>query len=102
MNKFVAMAMAALIAATPLGAAAQSTGQGIKEDAREAKREIKSDAREAKQEIKNDAREVKRSIKRSAKKVKRKVAVARCNDGRYSYTHHKTCSNHGGIRERLR
>lgn len=91
MNKFVAIAIAALIAATPLSAAAQSTGQGIKEDAREAKREIKRDAREAK-----------RSVKNSAKKVKRKLAVARCNDGRYSYTHHKTCNHHGGIRERLR
>ena len=88
MHRFLAVAMAALITAIPLNAVAQSTdnppnsstGQGIKNDAREAKREVK----------------------KTVRKAKRKLAVAECNDGRYSYTHHKTCNKHGGIKQRLR
>jgi hypothetical protein len=45
---------------------------------------------------------VKQSIKNSAAKTKRALAVARCNDGRYSYTHHKTCNKHGGVMTRYR
>ena len=92
MKRFAAITLVALIAAMPLGATAQpanpdttrppnsSTGQGIK----------------------NDAAEAKQSIKNTARKAKRKVAVAECNDGRFSYTHHKTCNKHGGVKNRLR
>lgn len=88
MNKALMLAATILIATLPLGAAAQSDPPPRDKSV---KQEIKSDAREAKQEIKS-----------SARKVKRKLAVAVCNDGRYSYKTYHTCSNHGGVRTRLR
>ena len=72
-------------------ASSSATGQGIKQDAKQAKQNIKSGAKEMGQ-----------SIKSGAAQVKRKLAVAQCNDGRYSYTHHKTCNEHGGVKTQLR
>lgn len=111
MRQSLVFAATLLLAAVPLTAGAQApaesgqktqaqpstpssgsaTGQGIKED-----------AKQAKQNIKADAAEVKKNIKSGAAQVKRKLAVAQCNDGQYSYTHHKTCNEHGGIGTRLR
>ena len=109
MKKTVMLAAAILFAAIPLGAAAQAPASSDPASdpqrpprSGSLKQDIKNDAREAKSEIKSDARETKNSIKRGAAKTKRKLAVAQCNDGRYSYTRHKTCNKHGGIRERLR
>ncbi len=81
MNKLAALTLLAVIAATPAMAQQDST---------------------FKQDVKNDAHKVGDSIHRGATTVKRKVAVAQCRDGRYSYTHHHTCSDHGGIKTRLR
>ena len=63
---------------------------------------IKSTAREFGRSVKSGAREVKEALKDGARQFKRTVAVARCNDGEYSYTHHRTCNRHGGVREQLR
>ena len=46
--------------------------------------------------------EVKEDVKKGTTAVKRRVAVARCNDGKFSYTRTNTCSDHGGIKERLK
>jgi hypothetical protein len=63
---------------------------------------IKGAAREFGHGIKSGARQVKEGVKSGARQFKRSVAVARCNDGEYSYTHHLTCNHHGGVREQLR
>ena len=63
---------------------------------------VKSTAREFGRSVKRGAREVKEAVKDGARQFKRTVAVARCNDGEYSYTHHRTCNHHGGVREQLR
>lgn len=63
---------------------------------------IKSSAREIGHGIKSGARQVKEGVKSGARQFKRSVAVARCSDGEYSYTHHLTCNHHGGVREQLR
>jgi hypothetical protein len=68
-----------------------SSGTGVKGAARDVGRSIKSGARQLKAGVKDGARQFKHS-----------VAVARCNDGEYSYTHHTTCNHHGGVREQLR
>ena len=52
--------------------------------------------------IRDGARQFKAGVKDGAHKFKRSVAVARCNNGEYSYTHHATCNHNGGVRERLR
>ncbi len=62
---------------------------------------IKGAAREFGHSIKSGARQVKEGVKDGARQFKRAVAVAQCNDGEYSYTHHKTCNHHGGVREKL-
>jgi hypothetical protein len=74
-KKLVTALVSASLILLPFGGAyAQSnTGQGIKEDAKEAKAAIKSDAKTAKKEIKSDAKKVKKATKKKAKKVKRKV-----------------------------
>ena len=79
-----------------------SSGQGIRHDAAQAKQGIKSTAREIKHGIKNGAREIKYGVKNGAAKAKRKLAVAKCNDGRYSYTQYRTCNHHGGVKQRFR
>ena len=63
---------------------------------------IKSTAREIGNGIKSGARQLKAGVKSGAQQFKRSVAVARCNNGEYSYTHHKTCNHNGGVREQLR
>ena len=68
----------------------------------ETKQAVKRDAREAKEGIKSGAKEFWHSVRAGAVKVKRQVAVAQCNDGEYSYTHHTTCNHHGGVRQQLR
>jgi hypothetical protein len=63
---------------------------------------IKNTFREIGHGIRNGARQVKAGVKDGARQFKRGVAVAQCKDGAYSYTHHKTCNHHGGVREHLR
>jgi hypothetical protein len=89
-------------AAPPARPANNSARQGIGNDAARAKQGIKSTAREIKEGVKSAARQVKQDVKSGAREVKRGLAVAQCNDGEYSYTHHKTCNHHGGVREKLR
>jgi hypothetical protein len=119
-KKSLMAAVAALFTAIPFGAPAWSsepadeagaaarpaqpapTGKSIRADAAQAKQGIKSTAREVRQGVKNTAREIKDGIKRGAANVKRELAVAQCNDGDYSYTRHRTCNHHGGIRQRFR
>jgi hypothetical protein len=79
-----------------------STREGIKNDAAQAKQGVKNTAREIKEGVKSAAREVKRGVKSGAAQVSRGLAVAQCNDGRYSYTHHLTCNHHGGVKKRFR
>jgi len=52
--------------------------------------------------IRDGARQLKAGIKDGAHQFRRSVAVARCNNGEYSYTSYKTCNHNGGVRERLR
>ena len=63
---------------------------------------IKGAAHQFGQGIKNGARQVKEGVKNGARQVKRAIAVAQCNDGEYSYTHHRTCNHHRGVRQQLR
>ena len=63
---------------------------------------VKSTARGVGHSVKSGAREVKESFKEGGRQFKRSVAVARCKNGEYSYTHHKTCNHNGGVREQLR
>jgi hypothetical protein len=102
---------AVLLAALPLAAAAQNAetdkqgrtlGQGIKENAAEAKEAAKKSASEVKQVATKAASDVSQGVKKGTRKAKRKTAVALCNDGKYSYTRTNTCSDHGGIKERLK
>ena len=109
MKKTLTLAAAILFAAIPLTAAAQAPASSDQtSDPQRPPRsgsitqDLKNDATQAKKEIKSDAREVKKSAKSGAAKTKRKLAVAQCNDGRYSYTHHKTCNEHGGVKKRFR
>jgi hypothetical protein len=109
MKQTLTLVAVLLLAAIPLSATAQapaSSGQTAdpQRPARSGSltQDLKNDGRQAGKEIKSDAHEVKKSVKRGAAKTKRALAVAQCNDGRYSYTHHKTCNEHGGVRTRLR
>jgi|SRR5947209_2154524 len=96
--KYIALATAALFAMAPFTGAPQSAASGASDRTHNPRPSDTSTV----QAIKNDAAESKRGIKNVVRKLKRKMAVAECNDGRYSYTHHKTCNKHGGIKERLR
>jgi len=96
--KPIAFATAALIAIAPFTASTLSAAS----DASDRTHNPRPGATSTVQAIKNDAAESKRGLKNAVRKLKRKIAVAECNDGRYSYTHHKTCNKHGGIKERLR
>ena len=96
--KCIALATAALIAMAPFTAATQSAAAVASDSTYNPRPADPSTL----QSIKNDAAESKRGIKNAVRRLKRKIAVAECNDGRYSYTHHKTCNKHGGIKERLR
>ena len=100
MKKPSALAAAILFAAIPVIAAAQAPESAEQQD--NVRQSAPPRNKSIKQGIKNDAAEVKRSFKEGAANVKRKLAVARCNDGRYSYTHHLTCNHHGGVRQRFR
>lgn len=111
MKKALALAAAVLFVAIAASAAAQ-TGESIDQKSNpqqsaqppndSIKQGIKNDAAQAKQGIKRGAAEVKQGVKNGAAQVKRKLAVAQCNDGRYSYTHHLTCNHHGGVKRRFR
>jgi hypothetical protein len=96
MQKSLTFAAAILCAAIPLSAAAQATTEQNSDPQRPPR------SGSLKQDIKNDAHEVKKEVKSTARKTKRALAVAECNDGRYSYTHHKTCNHHGGVKTQLR
>jgi hypothetical protein len=63
---------------------------------------IKSTARDFGRSVKSGFRQVKETFKEGGRQFKHGVAVARCNNGEYSYTHHKTCNHNGGVREQLR
>ena len=63
---------------------------------------ISHDAARAKQGIKSTVRGIKQGIKNGAAQAKRKLAVARCNDGQYSYTQYRTCNHHGGVKQQFR
>ena len=76
-------------------ASSQSGGKSVGQS-------IKSTAREIGHGIKTGARQLKAGAKSGAQQFKRSIAVARCNNGEYSYTHHKTCNRNGGVREQLR
>lgn len=103
MYKPLTLAAALLFAAIPLTAGAQANDDPNRAPRTGSlKQDMKNDARTAKQEIKEEARETKQSVKSSAAKTKRKLAVAKCNDGRYSYTQHKTCNKHGGVMTKYR
>jgi hypothetical protein len=108
MKKSLAFVAVILFTLTPVTAAAQdadpssaaqppaqagngSFGQGIR-----------NDAARAREEIRRTTREIRQGIKNGAAKLKRDLAVAQCNDGRYSYTHHGTCNHHGGVRQQFR
>ena len=52
--------------------------------------------------VSNDTAQVKDSVRNGTARAKLKVAIARCRDRRYSYTHHLTCNDHGGLRMRFR
>jgi hypothetical protein len=103
MKNTLTLAAAILCAAIPMSALSQAQDDPNR-PARSGslKQDIKNDARAAKQEIKGEARETKAKVKRGAHKTKRSLAVAECNDGRYSYTRHKTCNKHGGVKTQLR
>ena len=64
--------------------------------------DVKNGARGIGHGIRSGARQLKAGIKDGARQFKRSVAVAQCNNGEYSYTHHKTCNHNGGVREQLR
>jgi Ni/Co efflux regulator RcnB len=109
MKKTLTLAAAFLFAAIPLTAAAQAPAPSDQNSdpqrpprSGSVTQDFKNDAKQAGREIKGDARETKKSVKRGAAKTKRGLAVAQCNDGRYSYTQHKTCNKHGGVRKRFR
>jgi hypothetical protein len=76
--------------------------QGAKENAAEAGRAMKQSGSEISQGVKKGAHEVADGAKKGTTAVKRRVAVAKCNDGAFSYTRTNTCSDHGGIAERLK
>lgn len=95
--KLAAAVLGVAIAASSSAYAAESTDQQSN-----SQRSAQPPNDSIKQGIKNDAAEVKRSVKDGAAEVKRKLAVAQCNDGRYSYTHHLTCNHHGGVKRRFR
>ena len=111
MKKTLSLAAAVVVAAIAANAVAQSgesadskgdSQQSAQPPNNSIKQGIKNDASKAKQGIKRSARELKQGIKNGAAKIKRDLAVAECNDGRYSYTHHLTCNHHGGVRKRFR
>ena len=94
---FFALTCPAYSAESEPGKAATSQSGG-----KSAGASIKGTAREIGNGIKSGARQLKAGVKSGAQQFKRSVAVARCNNGEYSYTHHKTCNYNGGVRERLR
>jgi hypothetical protein len=63
---------------------------------------IRNATREIGHGFRNAAREVKEVVKTGVRQVKRGTAVAQCNDGEYSYTRERTCSDHGGVKEQFR
>jgi hypothetical protein len=100
MKKVLALAAVVLFAAAPLAAVAQPDPS--REQRGEPQTYTQPPNESIRQGVRNDAAQVKHSGKNGTARVKRKLAVARCNDGRYSYTHHLTCNHHGGVRTRFR
>ncbi len=108
MKKSRALAAVMIFASMPLTAAAREDGTaGQQSGAQQSgnsslRQDIKNDASNAKHGIKSTARRIKEGIRNGAEKLKRDLAVAQCNDGRYSYTHHRTCNHHGGVKQQFR
>jgi hypothetical protein len=95
--------LAAALAALPLAAGAQPVDAGATHNSRKPILEgAKENAAEAGRAMRKSANEVADGVQRGARAVQRRVAVAVCADGAFSYTHRSTCSDHGGIRERLK
>jgi hypothetical protein len=110
----------AFILSLPLAAAAQTTGEpggpvsgettkpgrplieGARESAADGAKAVRKSAAEVSEGVKKGAKAVSEGAQKGTKAVKRRVAVAVCNDGKYSYTQTNTCSDHGGIKERLK
>ena len=80
----------------------RSVLEGAKENAREGKDAAGKSLSELKTDVKKGANAVADKTKKATRATKRRVAVALCNDGAYSYTRTNTCSDHGGIKERLK
>src|SRR5688572_10299738 len=97
------LAAVLVLAGTPPGVSAQDGGTAAPQPGGTSVGQgVKNDASRAKQRIKNTPRSIRESIRNGAANLKRDLAVARCNDGRYSYTHHHTCDRHGGVQQRFR
>jgi hypothetical protein len=93
----------AILAALPFAASAQPVDAGSTNNTRKPIIEgAKENAAEAGRAMRKSANEVADGVKRGTRATERRVAVAVCADGAYSYTHKNTCSDHGGIRERLK
>ena len=99
MTRAIVLAAVILLAA-PVVAPAQDGESSVQRD--DTQRSTQRGNTSVKQGIKSTAREIKQGVKGGAAKVRRGTAVAQCNDGRYSYTHHRTCNHHGGVRKRFR
>ena len=101
MNRTMTWMVAILLAGTPLYAPAQDDPNRAPRSG-SLSRDFKNDSRQAGAEIRDDARRATDRGRDKATNAKRKHAVARCNDGQYSYSRRNTCSGHGGIRTRVR
>jgi hypothetical protein len=107
MNSISKLAMRGLIAAAFVAALtanvfAQTRDPGERQTTKSVVQGAKDNAAEAGRAARESGREVKAEVKKGTRAAKRRVAVAMCNDGKYSYTRTNTCSDHGGIKERLK
>lgn len=100
MKKVLTFAAVVLCAAVPLAAVAQPDSSRERRDEPQTYTQPRNES--IREGVRNDAAEVKDSVRNGTARAKRKLAVARCRDGRYSYTHHLTCNHHGGVRTRYR
>jgi hypothetical protein len=93
----------AILAALPFAASAQPADAGSTHNTRKPIIEgAKENAAEAGRAMRKSANEVADEVKRGTRATQRRVAVAVCADGKYSYTRKNTCSDHGGVKERLK
>jgi len=100
--KPLCLAAVLILAGTPPAVCADSPGSAQQPGSASVRQGTKDDAPRAKQGARGTARSLRESIRSGAANLKRDLAVARCNDGRYSYTRHHTCDRHGGVQQRYR